>query len=72
MSPELRALSKARDEQDAAGRHEGVAAAAHPRGMGFRVLSRMARSSADEETDYAPRHRLDGVDDVNEESSHAD
>jgi hypothetical protein len=32
--------------------------AAHPRGAGFRVLSRIARIQADE-ADYAPRHRRD-------------
>jgi hypothetical protein len=30
--------------------------AAHPRGAGFRVLSRIARIQTDEST-YAPRHR---------------
>jgi hypothetical protein len=35
-----------------------VPAGAHPRAAGFRVLSRIARQSADEEQPYAPRHRL--------------
>ncbi len=30
----------------------------HPRGQGFHVLSRIARTRATED-DYAPRHRLD-------------
>ena len=73
MSAQLKDLGTAEAEQDTAGRHEGVAAAAHPRGMGFRVLSRMARSGPDEESDYAPRHRLDAqADAASEEWSHAD
>ena len=32
----------------------------HPRGPGFRTLSRLARHEADEETGYAPRHRVGG------------
>jgi hypothetical protein len=47
-----------REEQ---GRPAGLAA--HPRGAGFRVLSRIARIQADE-ADYAPRHRLDAPADV--------
>jgi hypothetical protein len=39
------------------------AASAHPRGAGFRVLSRMARERA-ESPDYSPRHRLDGESDA--------
>ena len=31
----------------------------HPRGRGFHVLSRIARTRAGDD-DYAPRHRLDG------------
>jgi hypothetical protein len=31
----------------------------HPRGRGFRVLSRMARVRAEDSDDYAPRHRRD-------------
>jgi hypothetical protein len=33
--------------------------AAHPRGAGFRVLSRLARRKAEEEPGYLPRHRSD-------------
>jgi hypothetical protein len=58
MSSQLRDLSTAGDEQVTVGRHEVVAATAHPRGMGFRVLSRMARSGADDANEYVPRHRL--------------
>ena len=31
----------------------------HPRGRGFRVLSRIARTHASDES-YSPRHRMDG------------
>jgi hypothetical protein len=62
MSSQLRDLSTAGGEQDTAGRHENAAAAAHPRGMGFRVLSRMARGQSDDDAEYLPRHRLDGSD----------
>lgn len=40
-----------------------VAMSTHPRGAGFRVLSRMARSCAADEPSYAPRHRLDSESD---------
>lgn len=36
-----------------------VDAAPHPRGAGFRVLSRLARRKAEDEQDYLPRHRSD-------------
>lgn len=49
-----------KEQQSATGRH--VVAAVHPRRSGFRVLSRMARGRADEDGDYAPRHRLDEPD----------
>jgi hypothetical protein len=35
-----------------------VMASAHPRGAGFRVLSRIARHRTTEDT-FVPRHRLD-------------
>ena len=57
MSSALRDLSTARDEQRDA--HGSVLTAPHPRGAGFRVLSRIARIRADEDDNYAPRHRLD-------------
>jgi hypothetical protein len=40
-----------------AGMFDAVAGRSHPRGQGFRVLSRMARVEAEDSTDYAPRHR---------------
>jgi len=70
MSSQLRDLSTVVTEQNAVDRHHGVVTAVHPRGMGFRVLSRMARSHAEEETAYVPRHRLDApVDSVNGSSA---
>jgi hypothetical protein len=59
MSSQVRDWSIGGAEQDAPGRHEGPAATGHPRGMGFSVLSRIARTRAEEADDYAPRHRLD-------------
>ena len=47
------------DEHGASGKHEGVVPVTHPRGMGFRVLSRIARGRADEEPGYVPRHRFE-------------
>ncbi len=64
MSSPLRDLSTVEDQQSPTGRHEDVVAAEHPRRSGFEVLSRMARSRADEDGDYAPRHRLDEPDGV--------
>jgi hypothetical protein len=60
MSSPSRDLSSMKEQQSATGRH--VVAAVHPRRSGFRVLSRMARGRADEDGDYAPRHRLDEPD----------
>jgi hypothetical protein len=57
MSSPLRDLSNVEEQQVATGRHEEVVV--HPRRSGFQVLSRLARSRADEDSDYAPRHRLD-------------
>jgi hypothetical protein len=37
---------------------DAVVGRTHPRGQGFRVLSRIARTQASED-DYAPRHRRD-------------
>lgn len=70
MSSQLRDLSVVRDERGTHCTHEGDVAA-HPRGMGFRVLSRIARVHADEETSYVPRHRLDVPDDSETHASHA-
>ena len=64
MSSPLRDLSNVEEQPCATGRHEEVVAAVHPRRSGFQVLSRMARSRAVEDGDYAPRHRLDEPDGV--------
>ena len=39
------------------GTFDAVVGRTHPRGQGFRVLSRMARVRAEDSVDYAPRHR---------------
>lgn len=62
MSSPLRNLSTVEEQPSAPGRHEELVAAVHPRRSGFQVLSRLARSRADEDGDYAPRHRLDEPD----------
>jgi hypothetical protein len=59
MSSLLRDLSTAEDVQGTVHVDASVMAAAHPRGAGFRVLSRIARNRASEDDGYAPRHRLD-------------
>jgi hypothetical protein len=56
MSGQLRGLGRLETER-MVDRCDGVGTVAHPRAMGFRVLSRMARAEA--ETSYVPRHRLD-------------
>ena len=43
---------------DTMGMFDAVVGRSHPRGQGFRVLSRIARTHASDD-DYAPRHRLD-------------
>jgi hypothetical protein len=49
------------DAECADARHDdAVAPSAHPRGAGFRVLSRMARGRAEATPAYSPRHRLEG------------
>jgi hypothetical protein len=59
MSSQLRDLSAHADAYDT--RRDGDECAGkrveHPRGAGFRVLSRLARK-VDEESSYEPRHRL--------------
>jgi hypothetical protein len=57
MSAQLRDLSTVCDERN--GTHAEHTSATHPRGPGFRILSRIARNRAAEEPEYAPRHRLD-------------
>jgi hypothetical protein len=59
MSSHLRDLGQA-DAERVEARHYGAAApSAHPRGAGFRVLSRMARKRAEAGPAYSPRHRLE-------------
>jgi hypothetical protein len=41
------------------GMFDAMAGQSHPRGQGFKVLSRMARTRAVDGADYAPRHRRD-------------
>jgi hypothetical protein len=48
-------LTDSRTGENGPGEH----AAPHPRGAGFRVLSRIARRRAEEDPDYLPRHRSD-------------
>lgn len=60
MSSQLRGLSTAGDVQRTVCTDGSATAAQHPRGAGFRVLSRIARNRAAEDDGYAPRHRLDG------------
>jgi hypothetical protein len=56
-------LKEAPAQSAAEFRHVGPAE--HPRGTGFRVLSRLARKRADEAASaYAPRHRMDGEPDA--------
>ena len=55
-------LKDSQSQCDADYRH--VAPSEHPRGTGFRVLSRLARKRADEASAYAPRHRMDGEPDT--------
>jgi hypothetical protein len=69
MSSQVRDWSIDGAEQPTAGRHEGPAAAGHPRGMGFSVLSRIARTRTEQADDYAPRHRLDEAVDAAAESA---
>jgi hypothetical protein len=59
MSSQLMDLSAAGDVQRTVRTDGSVTAAQHPRGAGFRVLSRIARSRAAEDDGYAPRHRLE-------------
>jgi hypothetical protein len=59
MSSALNEWSLAEDVHRTTGRRAAAEPGAHPRGAGLRVLSRIARSRADEDSDYRPRHRLD-------------
>jgi hypothetical protein len=58
MSSQFRDLSTGDGAQRALPNNGTVIVAAHPRGAGFRVLSRMARHRTAEEN-FVPRHRLD-------------
>jgi hypothetical protein len=59
MSSQLRDLSAHADVQHTSRAEEvsGARRVEHPRGAGFRVLSRLARKVGGEST-YQPRHRL--------------
>jgi hypothetical protein len=57
MGSQLMSLSRVETEQGTRDGRDRATTLAHPRGMGFRVLSRMARADAD--PGYIPRHRLD-------------
>ena len=69
MSSQMRDWSIDGAEQHTTGRHQGPAATGHPRGMGFSVLSRIARSRADEADDYSPRHRFEAAAEAAAESA---
>jgi hypothetical protein len=58
MSSQFRNLSTGESMQRGLSNNGTVQVSAHPRGAGFRVLSRLARHRTDEET-FVPRHRLD-------------
>lgn len=58
MSSESMAWSTVEHEQHDAVRRDERVSSAHPRGAGFRVLSRLARKRA-EAPEYSPRHRVD-------------
>jgi len=55
MSSRLRDTGNSEGTAPTDGAEEVPARVTHPRGAGFRVLSRIARTQADD--DYAPRHR---------------
>ena len=57
MSSRLRDTGNSEGTAPTDGAEEVPARVTHPRGAGFRVLSRIARTQADD--DYAPRHRRD-------------
>lgn len=63
MSSQLRDLSAHADVHETSRDIEGHAnrRVEHPRGAGFRVLSRLARRVGEEST-YEPRHRLGNPD----------
>lgn len=58
MSSQFRDLSTGESVQRALPSTGTIMASAHPRGAGFRVLSRMARHRTAQD-DFVPRHRLD-------------
>ena len=58
MSSQFSTLSTGESMQRSLPNSGTVQVAAHPRGAGFRVLSRLARHRTAEET-FVPRHRLD-------------
>jgi hypothetical protein len=56
--------SQLKDSQTRDAEYRHVGPSEHPRGTGFRVLSRLARKREDEASAYSPRHRLDCEPDV--------
>jgi hypothetical protein len=58
MSSQFRDLSTAERVQRTRADDGAVMVSAHPRGAGFRVLSRMARHRTVDDG-FTPRHRLD-------------
>jgi hypothetical protein len=58
MSSQLGNSRTSQDVRGAVRTDTAVLVARHPRGAGFRVLSRIARNHADDDG-YAPRHRMD-------------
>lgn len=55
----MRDWSTVEHEQADAEHHDALPPSTHPRGAGFRVLSRLARTRAEESPEYSPRHRQD-------------
>jgi hypothetical protein len=56
MVMDVRPMSRGRET---IGRFDAARGQSHPRGRGFEVLSRIARTRASEDEGYSPRHRLD-------------
>jgi hypothetical protein len=59
MSTMVMDVSPLQHGVDSVGMFDPAVGQSHPRGQGFKVLSRMARTRAVDGADYAPRHRRD-------------
>ena len=59
MSSQSKDLGQVDAEREEARHYGAVAPSTHPRGAGFRVLSRMARKRAETAPGYSPRHRME-------------